>query len=100
MHLAVLQTGTSKYSYTLLKLMAIYPIKNKETGETKVIEMSVHDITQWYKDNPEWSRDWSQGSARPGEVGDWQNKLISQHPSWNEVLNKASKAPKSLVKKI
>ena len=49
--------------------MAIYPIIHKETGETKVIEMSVHDITQWYQDNPEWQRDWSQGSASPGEVG-------------------------------
>ena len=46
--------------------MAIYPIIHKETGETKVLEMSVHDITQWYQDNPEWKRDWSQGSASPG----------------------------------
>jgi len=90
----------SKYSYTLLKLMAIYPIKNKETGETKVIEMSVHDITQWYQDNPEWSRDWSQGCATPGEVGEWKDKLISRNPGWNDVLYKASKAPGSKVKKI
>jgi hypothetical protein len=80
--------------------MAIYPIRHIETGETKVIEMSVHDITQWYNDNPEWSRDWSQGCATPGEVGDWRNKLISKHPSWNSVLDNASKAPKSTVKKI
>jgi len=80
--------------------MAIYPIINKETGETKVIEMSVHDITQWYQDNPQWSRDWSQGCAQPGEVGDWRNKLVSKHPAWNEVLGNASKAPKSRVKKI
>jgi hypothetical protein len=80
--------------------MAIYPIINKETGETKVLEMSVHDITQWYNDNPEWKRDWSQGCASSQEVGDWQNKLISKHPSWNQVLENASKAPKSKVKKI
>ncbi len=80
--------------------MAIYPIIHKETGETKVIEMSVHDITQWYVDNPEWQRDWSQGCATPGEVGDWRNKLTSKHPSWNEVLSKASKAPGSTVKKL
>jgi hypothetical protein len=80
--------------------MAIYPIRHIETGETKVIEMSVHDITQWYNDNPQWSRDWSQGCATPGEVGDWRNKLISKHPSWNSVLDNASKAPKSTVKKI
>jgi hypothetical protein len=80
--------------------MAIYPLIHKETGETKEVEMSVHDITQWYKDNPEWTRDWSQGCATPGEVGDWRNKLISKHPSWNTVLDNASKAPKSTVKKI
>ena len=80
--------------------MAIYPIIHKETGETKVVEMSVNDIMQWYKDNPEWTRDWSQGCATPGEVGDWQNKLISRNPGWNDVLEKASKAPGSKVKKI
>jgi len=80
--------------------MAIYPIINKETGETKVIEMSVHDITQWYQDNPEWKRNWSEGCATPGEVGDWQNKLIAKNPGWNDVLHKASKAPGSRVKKI
>ena len=80
--------------------MAIYPIIHKETGEKRVIEMSVHDITQWYKDNPEWHRDWSEGCASPGEVGDWQNKLISKNPGWNDVLRKASKAPGSKVKPI
>jgi hypothetical protein len=80
--------------------MAIYPIIHKETGEKKVVEMSVNDIMQWYKDNPEWKRDWSEGCATPGEVGDWRNKLISKHPSWNQVLDNASKAPKSTVKKL
>ena len=80
--------------------MAIYPIVHKETGEKKVVEMSVHDIQEWYKNNLEWKRDWSEGCATPGEVGDWRNKLVSKHPGWNEVLDKASKAPKSLVKKI
>lgn len=80
--------------------MAIYPIINKETGETKIIEMSVHDIQEWYKNNPEWQRDWSQGCATPGEVGDWKNKLASKHPSWNSVLETASKMPGSKVKKI
>jgi len=78
--------------------MAIYPIINKETGEKKVIEMSVHDIQQWYEENPEWKRDWSEGCATPGEVGDWQNKLVSKNPGWNDVLHKASKAPGSVVK--
>lgn len=80
--------------------LAIYPIIHKETGEKKVIEMSVHDITQWYKDNPEWKRDWSEGCASPGEVGDWQNKLVSKYPDWNTVLDRAGKMPGSKVKKI
>jgi len=80
--------------------MAIYPIIHKETGEKKVVEMSVNEIMQWYKDNPEWKRDWSEGCATPGEVGDWQNKLISKNPGWNDVLGKAAKAPGSKVKKI
>lgn len=78
--------------------MAIYPIVNKETGEKKVIEMSVHEIMDWYKANPKWTRDWSQGSATPGEVGDWQNKLVSKHPGWNEILRKTGQTPGSNVK--
>lgn len=80
--------------------MAIYPIINKDTGETKVIEMSVHEITDWYKNNPEWKRDWSQGCASPGEVGDWKDKLIKSKPGWNEVLDKVSRVPGSKVKKL
>ena len=80
--------------------MAIYPIIHKVTGEKKVIEMSIHDITEWYTNNPEWSRDWSEGCATPGEVGDWRNKLVSRKPGWNEVLERASKTPGSKVKKI
>jgi len=80
--------------------LAIYPIIHKETGEKKVIEMSVHDIQQWYIDNPEWKRDWSEGCASPGEVGEWQNKLVSKHPDWNTVLDRAGKMPGSKVKKI
>jgi len=80
--------------------MAIYPVYNPETGEKKVIEMSVHDIMDWYENNKPWSRDWSQGCATPGEVGEWKDKLIARNPGWNEVLDRASKAPKSTVKKI
>jgi len=80
--------------------MAIYPIISKDTGEKKVIEMSVHDITQWYNDNPEWKRDWSQGCAQPGEVGEWKDKLVSKNPGWNDVLGVAAKMPGSRVKKI
>ena len=62
--------------------MAIYPIIHIETGEKKIVEMSVNDIMQWYKDNPEWKRDWSEGCASAGEVGEWKDQLIKT--SWVE----------------
>ena len=82
--------------------MAVYPIVNTQTGEQKEVEMSIHDWDQWKNDNPEWIRDWSDPSTcpRPGEVGEWKDKLISRNPGWNDVLHKASKAPGSYVKKI
>ena len=36
--------------------MATYPVKNKETGETKEVVMSIHDWDQWNDDNPDWER--------------------------------------------
>lgn len=80
--------------------MAIYPIIHKETGEKRILEISVHEITQWYEDNLEWKRDWSEGCASFGEVGEWKDRLVKKHPGWNDVLEKVSKEPKSQVKKI
>lgn len=80
--------------------MAIYPIYNPETGEKKVIEMSIHEIMEWYENNKPWIRDWSQGCAAPAETGEWKDKLINKHPSWNDVLGRAQKMPGSNVKKI
>ena len=81
--------------------MAYYPVVQKETGETKVIECSIHDIMDWYKANPEWERDWSHGCASiTAEVGEWREKLVNKKPGWNDVLGAASKAPGSYVKKI
>ena len=60
--------------------MATYPVIHKETGEQKEVSMSVHDWSQWCKDNPEWQRDWSDPSTAPacGEVGEWTDKLINK----------------------
>ena len=82
--------------------MATYRVIHKETGEQKEVVMSVTKWSQWYEDNPDWKRDWSDPSTcpHPGEVGDWQNKLIRSKPGWNEVLERASKSPGSKVKKI
>jgi hypothetical protein len=82
--------------------MATYPVVNKTTGEQKEVRLSVHEWDQWKKDNPDWDRDWSDPTTCPSsaEVGEWKDKLIKSKPGWNEVLEKASKAPKSQVKKI
>ena len=82
--------------------MATYPVINKNTGEQKDVKMSVHDWSQWCKDNPDWQRDWSDPSTcpQPGEVGEWRDKLVNKNPGWNEVLDRASKAPGSKVKKL
>lgn len=78
----------------------LYPVKNLKTGEEKELSMSVADYIQWRKDNPDWDKDWGKGCAASQEVGDWQNKLISKHPSWNDVLGRAQKMPGSNVKKL
>jgi len=75
-----------------------YPVKNLETGETKELYMSMVEYEQWRKDNPGWDKDWSQGCAGVGEVGEWQQRLVNKNPGWNEVLRKASKMPGSKVK--
>jgi len=80
--------------------MPIYPVVNLKTGETQELCMTIANYEQWRKDNPDWDKDWSQGCASPGEVGEWKNKLISKNPGWNEVLSRAQKMPGSIVKKI
>ena len=82
--------------------MATYPVVNKITGEQKEVKLSVHEWDQWKTDNPEWDRDWSDPTTCPasGEVGEWKDKLIKSKPGWNDVLQKASQAPKSKVSKI
>ena len=80
--------------------MPTYPVKHKETGETKEMIMSMKEYDQWRKDNPEWDKDWSKGVAGVGEVGEWKDKLRKSNPGWNEVLQRAGKMPGANVKKI
>ena len=82
--------------------MAVYDVVHKETGEKKVIEVSVHDIGQWYQDNPDWVRDWSQGCASSvGEFGgEWKSKLANKHPGWKQVLDKVKNTHKSQAKDL
>ena len=38
-------------------------VKNKETGETKEVKMSIHDWDQWCEDNPDWERYYTPDNA-------------------------------------
>ena len=80
--------------------MPTYPVINKETGEKKEVSMSMVAYDEWRKENPNWDKDWSEGCAGLGEVGEWKDKLITKNPGWNDVLHKASKSPGSRVTKI
>jgi len=62
-----------------------------------VVECSVHDIMEWYADNPEWERDWSAGGASISKdgVGEWKTKLANKHDGWKHILNKVRDTPKS-----
>ena len=80
--------------------MATYPVKNRVTGEQKQVSMSIHEWDQWKTDNPDWDRDWSQGVAAVGEVGDWKDKLRKTKPGWNDVLKKVQQVPGSTVKTL
>ncbi len=80
--------------------MPTYPVKHKETGETKELSMTMKEYCDWKEENPDWDKDWMAGVAGVGEVGEVYDKLIKSHPGWNDVLHKASKAPGSRVKPI
>ena len=80
--------------------MPTYPVINLKTKEKKELSMSMKAYDELKKENPDWDKDWSEGCAGIGEVGDWQNKLIQRNPGWNDVLRKAGKAPGAVVKPI
>ena len=80
--------------------MPTYPVKHKETGETKELSMTMKEYCNWKEENPDWDKDWMAGVAACQEVGDFRDKMKRTHPGWNDVLHKASKAPGSRVKPI
>ena len=80
--------------------MPTYPVINKETGEKKELSMTMVAYDEWRKENPDWDRDWMEGVASVGEVGEVYDRLKKSHPGWNDVLHKASKAPGSKAKAI
>ena len=43
--------------------MPTYPVINKETKETKTLNMTMKQYAEWKEENPEWDKDWSQGCS-------------------------------------
>ena len=82
--------------------MALYPVIHKETGEKKDIYVPIDEIDQWYADNPDWKRDWSEGCATSlGEFGgEWKTKLANKNPGWKHILDKVKNTPKSQAKDL
>jgi hypothetical protein len=80
--------------------MPTYPVINKESGEKKELSMTMKAYDEWKEANPDWDRDWQAGVAGVGEIGEVYDKLKKSHPGWNDVLYKASKAPRSRVKPL
>jgi len=37
--------------------MPTYPVKHKETGETKELSMTMIEYEKWEEDNTDWNRD-------------------------------------------
>ena len=79
--------------------MPTYRFEDTKTGEIFEKWMYMADKDPYLKENPH-IKPLIPTQMNVGEVGDWQNKLASKHPGWNEVLKSASKAPGSRVKPI
>ena len=78
-------------------MMPTYPVKHKETGETKELSMSIAEYSTWREENPEWDKDWLAGCASAQEVGEWKHKMSKTHPGWNDIMNRVSKVRGSTV---
>jgi hypothetical protein len=76
-----------------------YRFENTETGEIFEKWMYMADKDPYLKENPH-IKPLIPTQMNVGEASDWRDKLTSKHPSRNSVLEKASKAPGSTVKKL
>lgn len=79
--------------------MPTYRFENTETGEIFEKWMLMDEKDPYLKENPNL-KPLIPTQMNVGEVGDWQNKLTSKHPSWNSVLEKVGKVPGSRVGKL
>ena len=66
--------------------MPTYPVKHKETGETKTLYMTMKEYCDWKDANPDWDKDWSQGIAGT------TYGTPKQSDGFKEVMSKVQKA--------
>lgn len=79
--------------------MPTYRFQNTETGEI-FEKWMLMDEKEPYLNKNQHLKPLIPTQMNVGEVGEWRNKLVSKHPGWNTILDRASKAPGSQVKKI
>ena len=79
--------------------MPTYRFENIETGEIFEKWMYMAEKDPYLKENPNF-KPLIPTQMNVGEAGEWKDKLVKKNPGWNDVLLKASKAPKSNVKPI
>ena len=79
--------------------MPTYRFENVDTGEIFEKWMLMAEKEPYLKENSHL-KPLIPTQMNVGEVGDWQNKLVSKHPDWNTVLKQVSKAPGSKIKPI
>ena len=79
--------------------MPTYPVINKETGEKKILSMTMKAYAEWREENPGWDKDWQAGVAGVGEVGEMHLKGEANSSGWNEILDRASRQPGANVRK-
>lgn len=43
--------------------MPTYPVLNTKTGDKKTLHMTMKEYCDWRDENPDWDKDWSEGTG-------------------------------------
>ena len=71
--------------------MPTYPVLNKKTGEKKTLSLTMKEYSDWRDENPDWDKDWSEGTGgtvygKPKQSDGFKevmSKIQSEHPKAN-----------------
>lgn len=71
--------------------MPTYPVLNKKTGEKKTLSLTMKEYCDWRDENPDWDKDWSEGTGgtvygKPKQSEGFKevmSKIQSEHPRAN-----------------